>query len=190
MVVRLRLMAAVAALVSAVVVGFVIAPATPDPLQEAVQLRSTDAPIPPPTPVINITDPDPFDPCRDIPYDVVAALGLAYTPPDPEDSLRCHYDAGNYQMAVEAIMWRTYEKSLPKDAIELDIDGHRAAWYWIMKPTDWNDRWWITCMVAFKTSYGLIQQSLFYSPIYSPNGPDCVQENLMRAHQLAPHYIF
>ena len=94
-------------------------------------------------------------------------IGLAFTPPEPEDGLRCHYDAGNYQMAVEAFVWRTYEQTLPADAIELDIDGHRAAQYWIMKPTDWNNRWWITCMIAFKTSYGVIQQSLFYSPIYS-----------------------
>ena len=40
-------------------------------------------------------------------------IGLAFTPPEPEDSLRCHYDAGNYQMAVEAFVWRTYEESLP-----------------------------------------------------------------------------
>ena len=110
---------------------------------------------------------DPFDPCEDIPLDVVQRLGLAFTPPTPEDSLRCKYDAGNYQMAVEAFVWRTYEQTLPADAVELDINGHRAAQYWIMKPTDWNNRYWITCMVAFKTSYGVIQQSLFYSPVYS-----------------------
>jgi hypothetical protein len=45
-------------------------------------------------------------------------------------------------------------------------------------------------MVTFKTSYGVIQQSLFYSPIYSPDGPDCMQENLMRAQQLSPYYKF
>ena len=89
-------------------------------------------------------------------------------------------------MAVEAFVWRTYEETLPPDAVELDIDGHRAAQYWIMKPTDWNNRWWITCMVAFKTSYGVIQQSLFYSPIYSEPDPDCMQTNLQRAHELAP----
>ncbi len=60
---------------------------------------------------------------------------------------------------------------MPPDAVELDINGHRAAQYWIMKPTDWNDRWWITCMIAFKTSYGVIQQSLFYSPIYLGRRP-------------------
>ncbi len=70
-------------------------------------------------------------------------------------------------MAVEAFVWRTYEQTLPADAVELDIDGHRAAQFWIMKPTDWNNRWWFTCMIAFKTSYGVIQQSLFYSPVYS-----------------------
>ena len=96
----------------------------------------------------------------------------------------------DYQMAVEAFVWRTYEQTLPPDAVELDIDGHRAAQYWIMKPTDWNNRWWITCMIAFKTSYGVIQQSLFYSPVYSEPDPDCMQTNLQRAHELAPYYKF
>ena len=105
-------------------------------------------------------------------------IGLAYTPPAPEDSLRCHYDAGNYQMTVEAFVWRTYEQTLPPDAVELDIDGH------------WNNRWWITCMIAFKTSYGVIQQSLFYSPIYSEPDPDCMQTNLQRAHELSPYYKY
>jgi hypothetical protein len=59
-----------------------------------------------------------------------------------------------------------------------------------MKPTDWNNRWWFSCMVVFKTSYGVIQQSLFYSPVYSNPDVDCMQENLMRAQQLSPHYIF
>ena len=57
-------------------------------------------------------------------------------------------------MTVEAFVWRTYEETLPADAVELDIEGHRAAQYWMMKPTDWNNRWWISCMIAFKTSYG------------------------------------
>ena len=91
-------------------------------------------------------------------------------------------------MAVEAFVWRTYEETLPPDAVELDIDGHRAAQYWMMKPTDWNNRWWITCAIAFDTSYGVIQQTLFYSPIYSEPDPDCMQTNLQRAHELAPYY--
>ena len=134
--------------------------------------------------------PSPFDACRDIPLDVIQRIGLAFTPPEPEDGLRCHYDAGNYQMAVEAFVWRTYEQTLPADAVELDIDGHRAAQYWIMKPTDWNNRWWITCMIAFKTSYGLIQQSMFYSPIYDAGNVDCLSTNLQRARELAPYYKY
>jgi hypothetical protein len=120
----------------------------------------------------------------------VARIGLAFTPPEPEDSLRCHYDAGNYQMAVEAFVWRTYEQSLPPDAVELDIDGHRAAQFWVMKPTDWNNRWWITCAIAFKTDFGLIQQSLFYAPTYTADDVDCMQTNLQRAHELVPYYKF
>ncbi|ADT99986.1 MULTISPECIES: DUF3558 family protein [Mycolicibacterium] len=200
MVAKLRLFSALCALVAAVVVVCQVNPAgltTP----AGVDLRSTFAPLPdatpPPyasttikSPVIDLTDPDPFNPCRDIPLDAVQRIGLAYTPPTQEDSLRCKYDAGNYQMAVETFVWRTYEESLPPDAVELDINGHRAAQFWIMKPTDWNNRWWITCMVAFQTSYGVIQQSLFYSPIYSEPDPDCMQTNLQRAHELSPYYIY
>ena len=125
-----------------------------------------------------------------------AASGLVFTPPEHEDGLRCHYDAGNYQMAVEAFVWRTYEQTLPADAVELDIDGHRAAQYWIMKPTDWNNRWWITCMIAFKTSYGVLQQSLFYSPIYSADNVDCLSDqpaagaaNWCRTTSSSPHEL-
>ena len=192
---RIRLFAAFCALVTAVILVVQSGPLTVT--ARPVDLRSTAAPWPaaPATttikwPVVATTDPDPFDPCRDIPLDVIQSIGLAFTPPEPEDSLRCHYDAGNYQMAVEAFIWRTYEESLPPDAVELDIDGHRAAQYWVMKPTDWNNRWWITCAVVFKTSYGLIQQSLFYSPIYAADDVDCMQTNLQRAHELAPHYIY
>jgi hypothetical protein len=52
-------------------------------------------------PVIETVNPRRFDPCEDIPLDVIQRIGLAYTPPSHEDGLRCHYDAGNYQMAVE-----------------------------------------------------------------------------------------
>ena len=194
MVAKLRLFSALCALVAAVVVVWQANPVTPA-LSEGIDLRSTFAPLPNATttiksPVIELTEPDPFDPCRDIPLDVVQRIGLAYTPPTPEDSLRCKYDAGNYQMAIEAFVWRTYEQTLPADAVELYINCHRAAQYWIMKPTDWNNRWWITCMVAFHTSYGVIQQSLFYSPIYSEPNPDCMQTNLQRAHELSPFYIY
>jgi hypothetical protein len=191
---RLRVLSALCALVAAVIVVWQTNPAGPA-APGRVELRSTAAPLSNVSttikwPVIATVNPRPFDPCEDIPLDVIQRIGLAYTPPSPEDALRCHYDAGNYQMAVEAFVWRTYEATLPADAVELDINGHRAAQYWIMKPTDWNDRWWITCMIAFKTSYGLIQQSLFYSPIESPDNPDCLQTNLQRAHELSPYYKY
>ncbi|MGH3677163.1 MAG: DUF3558 domain-containing protein [Mycobacterium sp.] len=191
---KIRLFAAFGALLTAVTLVVQSGPATTTG-GGPVELRSTAAPWPQATttikwPVVETVDPDPFDPCRDIPLDVVQGIGLGFTPPQPEDGLRCHYDAGHYQMAVEAFVWRTYEETLPADAVELDIAGHRAAQYWVMKPTDWNNRWWITCMVAFKTSYGLIQQSLFYSPIYAADDVDCMQTNLQRANELAPHYIY
>jgi len=114
---RIRLFAAFGALVTAVILvlqGGPLTVQTPDP----VQLRSTSAPLPMATttikwPVIDTVDPDPFDACRDIPLDVIQRIGLSFTPPELEDGLRCHYDAGNYQMAVEAFVWRTYEQSLP-----------------------------------------------------------------------------
>jgi hypothetical protein len=43
---------------------------------------------------------------------------------------------------------------------------------------------------AFKTEYGLIQQSLFYAPTYTPDDVDCLQTNLQRAHELAPYYKY
>jgi hypothetical protein len=191
MIARLRLVSALCALVAAVIVVW-----QSNPAGRPLQVSTTD--IPPMTnvtttikwPVINTTDPSPFAPCNDIPIDAVRGLGLAFTPPVPEEQLRCKFDAGNYQLVIEPIVWRTFEETLPPDAVQLDIDGHRAAQWWIMKPTDWNNRWWITCMVAFDTSYGVLQQSLFYSPIYSEPDPDCMQTNLQRAHQLVPHYVF
>jgi hypothetical protein len=191
---RLRVATALCALLAAVVLVFQAAPQR-HPGAAPVDLRSTSLPLSEaPTsikyPVLETTDPSPFDPCRDIPLDVVQRIGLAFTPPDPEDSLRCHYDAGNYQVTVEAFVWRTYEQTIPADAVELDIAGHRAAQYWVMKPTDWNNRWWTTCAIAFKTGYGVIQQVLFYSPVYSDPDVDCMQTNLQRANELAPYYIF
>ena len=191
---KLRLVAALCALVAAVIVVWQTNPVGPAaglpaqriPTSVAVNNVSTTIKWP----VVETVDPRPFQACADIPYDVYERLGLAFTPPQPEDGLRCRLDAGNYQMAVEAFVWRTFDQTIPADAVQLDIGGHRAAQYWIMKPTDWNDRWWVTCMIAFKTSYGVIQQSLFYSPIHSPERPDCLQINLQRAHELAPYYKF
>lgn len=191
---RLRVLSAMCALIAAVALVWQTEPAAA-PNEGDVDLRSTSIPLTGASssikwPVIETVDPKPFDPCAEIPIDVINRIGLGFTPPRPEDSLRCHYDAGNYQMAVEAFVWRTFEQTLPADAVQLDIQGHRAAQFWIMKPTDWNNRWWVTCMIAFKTSYGVLQQSLFYSPTYSANDVDCLQTNLQRANELVPYYKF
>jgi hypothetical protein len=191
---KLRVLSALCALVAAVIVVGQTNPAGPV-AAGSVELRSTAAPLSDVAttikwPVIATVNPRPFNPCEDIPLDVVQRIGLAFTPPTPEEGLRCKYDAGNYQVSVEAFVWRTYEETLPPDAVELDINGHRAAQYWIMKPTDWNDRWWITCGIAFKTSYGVIQQVMFYSPIESADNPDCLQTNLQRARELSPFYVY
>jgi hypothetical protein len=192
MLTKLRLITAVSALVMAVImVGQQSGSGVSG--EGGVQLRSTAMPLaPPPTSSkpVNLTNPRPFDACEDIPFDVIAQLGLAFTPPKPVEGVRCEFDAGNYQMAVETFVWRSYDETLPADAIETDVGGHRAAQFWVMKPTEWNNRWWVSCMVAFKTSYGVIQQSLYYSPVYSNPQVDCPAENLMRAHQLAPHYKY
>jgi predicted anti-sigma-YlaC factor YlaD len=120
----------------------------------------------------------------------VQRLGLSFTPPEHEEGLRCHYDAGNYQLAVEAIIWRTYEQTLPPDALETTVNGHRAAQYWVQKPTVRNVRYYMSCMVTFKTSYGVIQQSLWYSTVYSDPDVDCPSTNLQRAQELSPYYVF
>ena len=196
MVTKLRLLAALGALVTALMVGWHSAP--PASVGTAtVQLRSTAAPMSPPTPpttmkspIVATTDPSPFNPCQDIPFDVVQRLGLAFTPPDPQEGLRCQYDAGNYQLAVEPIIWRNYDQSLPADAVETTVNGHRAAQYWNLKPTYHNSYWYFSCMVVFKTSYGVIQQSLFYSTVYSSPEVDCPSTNLQRANDLSPYYKF
>ena len=193
MVTKLRLFAALGALVTAVVLVWPSAPPVSVGVPN-VQLRSTAAPMDPPTtmksPIMATTDPSPFDPCQQIPFDVISRLGLSFTPPAHEEGLRCHYDAGNYQLAVEPIIWRNYDQSLPADAIETTVNGHRAAQYWVLKPTYHNSFWYISCMVTFKTSYGVIQQSLYYSTIYSSPEVDCPSTNLQRANELAPYYVF
>ncbi len=196
MLTRLRLIAAFCALLTAIVGGTLGARGAPlAPTRDGtVQLRSTFLPMAPETtmksPIVATTDPRPFDACEDIPFDVLQRLGLTFTPPEHEEGLRCHLDAGNYQLAVEPIVWRTYAASLPPDAVETDIGGHRAAQYWVMKPTYHNSFWFQSCMVAFKTSYGLIQQALFYSTVYSNPEVDCMATNLQRANDLLPYYKF
>jgi hypothetical protein len=192
---KLRLFAVLCVLVAAVVVVWQTSPGGLTRTRD-VQLRSTALPMDSPSttikwPVIDTIDAKAqFAPCDDIPIDVIQKLGLGFTPPEAEEGQRCHYDSANYQMTIEPIYWRTYDQSLPPDSIETTVNGHRAAWFWVMKPTDWNNRWWFSCMVTFKTSYGVIQQSLFYSPIYSNPDVDCPAENMMRANQLAPYYKF
>ena len=194
MVGKMRLLSALGAVLAAVVVVWQANPVV-GPNVGPVELRSTAQPMTDVStsikfPVIATTDPRPFDPCEDIPIDVINGIGLGFTPPEPEDGLRCHYDAGNYQMAVEAFVWRTYAQTLPADAVEMDIGGHRAAQYWILKPSDRNNRFMFSCMIAFDTSYGVLQQSLFYAPVYSADDVDCMQTNLQRAQQLVPYYKF
>ena len=43
----------------------------------------------------------------------------------------------------------------------------------------------MSCMVIFKTSYGVIQQSLYYSTVYSSPEVDCPSTNLQRANDLS-----
>jgi hypothetical protein len=193
MLTQLRLLAALGALLTAVVLVWQSAPPAVTG-GGRVELRSTAAPMEPATtmksPIIATVNPRPVDPCEDIPFDVVQRLGLSFTPPEHEEGLRCHYDAGNYQLAVEAIIWRTYEQTLPPDALETTVNGHRAAQYWVQKPTVRNVRYYMSCMVTFKTSYGVIQQSLWYSTVYSDPDVDCPSTNLQRAQELSPYYVF
>src|ERR1700743_2092946 len=184
---KVRLIGALGAVMTAVVAGtagWQSAPPAPTGGSKAVELRSTAQPMETTmkSPIVATTDPRPFDACEDIPFDALQRLGLAFTPPEHEDGLRCHFDAGNYQLAVEPIIWRTYEQSLPPDAVETTIAGHRAAQYWVMKPTYHNSYWFFSCMIAFKTSYGVLQQALYYSAVYSNPEVDCMSPNLQRAN--------
>ncbi|AGP65091.1 MULTISPECIES: hypothetical protein [Mycobacterium] len=193
---NVRLMGALGALLTAAIGGTVGvlsgSPSLPGGGDRPVELRSTAQPMETTmkSPIVATTDPRPFDACEDIPFDVVQRVGLGFTPPEHEDGLRCHFDAGNYQVAVEPIIWRTYEASLPADAVETTIAGHRAAQYWVLKPTYHNSYWFYSCMVVFKTSYGVLQQALYYSTVYSDPEVDCMQTNLQRANDLAPYYKF
>jgi hypothetical protein len=189
---KVRLVGALAALITAVIVGWQCAPPAPTDSGGPVQLRSTAQPMETTmkSPIVATTDPSPFDPCNDIPLDAVQRLGLGFTPPEPMEGLRCQFDAGNYQVAVEPIIWRTYAASLPPDAVELTVAGHRAAQFWNLKPTYHNSFWYYSCQVALKTSYGLIQQSLFFSTVYSNPEVDCMATNLQRANDLVPFYKF
>src|SRR5918997_5160748 len=101
MVAKLRLLSALCALVAAVIVVWQTSPAGP-PRVNATDIPMTNVTTTIKWPVIATVDPDPFNPCRDIPLDVVQRIGLAFTPPTPEEGLRCKYDAGNYQVSVEA----------------------------------------------------------------------------------------
>jgi hypothetical protein len=74
--------------------------------------------------------------------------------------------------------------------METTIQGHRAAAYWVLKPTYHNSYWYFSCMVAFKTSYGVPQQALDYSTVYSNPEVDCPSTNLQRANDLASYYKF
>lgn len=188
---QVRLAVALSALVTAVTVGFHFAPPAAT-ARGLVELRSTAQPMETTmkSPIVATSDPSPFDPCTDIPFGAVQRLGLAFTPPEPLEGLRCQFDAGNYQLAVEPIVWRSYAQTLPADAIETTIQGHRAAQYWTLKPTYHNSFWYVSCMVTFKTSYGVIQQALFYSTVYSEPDVDCPSTNLQRANDLAPFYKF
>src|SRR5271170_3163015 len=129
MVTQLRLFAALGALVTAVLLVWQSAPPVNVGVPN-VQLRSTAAPMDPPStmksPIVATTDPSPFDPWQQIPFDVVQRVGLSFTPPKQEEGLRCHYDAGIYQLAVEPIIWRSYEQSLPADTVETTVNGHRV----------------------------------------------------------------
>jgi hypothetical protein len=77
MVTRLHLFAALGGLVTAAVVVWQTAPPASVGIPK-VQLRSTAAPMDPPTtmksPIVATTDPSPFDPCQDIPFGPGAAI--------------------------------------------------------------------------------------------------------------------
>jgi hypothetical protein len=128
------------------------------------------------------------DSCEDIPFDVVQRLGLSFTTPEHEEGLRCHYDAGNYQLAVEAITWREYAQSLPDDAIETTVNGHRA----VLGPQAHLPQQLLVHLLhgGLQNQLRVIQQSLYYSTVYSSPEVDCPSTNLQRANELSPTIAF
>ena len=82
---KLRVLSAMCALVAAVIVVWQTNP-TGKLGTDGVDLRSTVSPLTDVStsikwPVIETVDPRPFDPCQDIPIDVIQRIGLAFTPP-------------------------------------------------------------------------------------------------------------
>ena len=98
MVGKMRLLSAMCALVAAVIVVWQTNPVTGSDIgvgrAEVHVGTHADVSSSIKLPVIATTDPRPFDPCEDIPADVINGIGLGFTPPEHEDGLRCHYDAG------------------------------------------------------------------------------------------------
>ena len=71
MVAKLRLLSALCAVVAAVIVVWQTNPAGPARV-DAADIPMTNVTTSIKWPVIETVDPDPFDPCRDIPMDVVS----------------------------------------------------------------------------------------------------------------------
>ena len=167
---KLRLLAAFGALVMAAVVVWQSAPPATS-VEPKVELQIRAAPMDPPTtmksPIVATTDPSPLTPCRDIPLDVVQRLRPGLHPADARRGAALPFDAGNYQLAVEPIIWRKYDQSLPADAVETTINGHRAAQWWNSRRTYPQQLLLLLLHSSLKTSYRVVQRSLFYSTIYS-----------------------
>ena len=87
MVAKLRLLSALCALVAAVIVVFqTTAPGGPmQPRSTAIPMTNVSTTIK--WPVVETVDPRPFNPCEDIPLDVIRRIGLAATPPTPSNSM-------------------------------------------------------------------------------------------------------
>ncbi len=191
---RMRLLSAMCALVAAVIVVWQTNPITPGRRrlrgaavhvvahQRGVQQHQV--------PVIETTDPRPFDPCEDIPIDVINGLGLGFTPAGARGRPALPLRRGQLSDGRRGVRVANLRADAARRRVEMDIAGHRAAQYWILKPSDRNNRFWFSCMIAFDTSYGVLQQSLFYAPVYSADDVDCMQTNLQRAQQLVPFYKF
>jgi hypothetical protein len=126
---RLRVLSALCALVAAVIVVWQTNPGGPAG-SGSVELRSTAAPLSDVAttikwPVIETVNPRPFDPCEDIPLDVIQRIGLAFTPP-ARDILRCHYDATTRWLS--SLRLANLRGHAAARCTQLDINGHRAQY--------------------------------------------------------------
>ena len=145
------------------------APRRPTPVPPigatAVHRRSRWPPTTMKSPVAT-TDPSPFDPCQRHPVrrHPAARPGLHAAGARGRAALPLRRRQLPDGRRADRLAQPTSSRCPPTRS-RPTINGHRAAQFWVHEADLHNSYWYISCMVAFKTSYGVIQQSLYYSTV-------------------------